>query len=106
MCYFSYGTFTSVTWHDRKIVIVVTSFPMSEADSDVIERSVKIGGHWEKKNFRRTGVINLYNTYMGGVDVSDQTVSSYTGLRWPKNKSLYKGFFFPVERYSSFEFFL
>ena len=80
MCYFFYGTFTSVTWHDRKIVIVVTSFPTSEADSDVIERSVKVGGHWGKKNFRRTGVINLYNTYMGGVDVSVQTVSSYTGL--------------------------
>ena len=53
---------------------------MSEADSDVTERSVKVGGHWEKKNFCRTGVINLYNTYMGGVDVSVQTVSSYTGL--------------------------
>ena len=79
-CYFSYGTFTSATWHDRKIVIVVTSFPTSEADSDVIERSVKIGGHGEKKNFRRADAINLYNTYMGGVDVSDQKVSSYNGL--------------------------
>ena len=80
VCYFSYGTFTTVTQQGRKIVIVVTSFPTSETDSDVIERSVKVGGHWKKKNFRRTGVINLYNTYMGGVDVSDQTVSSYDGL--------------------------
>lgn len=33
-----------------------------------------------KQNFARPGVISLYNAYMGGVDVSDQRVSSYARL--------------------------
>jgi len=52
----------------------------SAADSDEVERSVKVSGHWEKKNFAHPGVINLYNTYMGGVDVSDQRVTAYSRL--------------------------
>ena len=32
------------------------------------------------ENFARPGVINLYNTFMGGVDVTDERVSTYSRL--------------------------
>jgi len=90
------GTLTCVTWRDRKVVSVLATVPTSEADSDEVERSVKVSGHWEKRNFARPGVINLYNTYMGGVDVSDQRVTAYSRLMrgsvW-----YYKVFFYLIE---------
>ena len=47
----------------------------SEDDSGVVERSVKVNGHWVKQNFACPCTVSLYNAYMGGVDVSDQRVS-------------------------------
>ena len=47
----------------------------SEDDSGVVERSVKVNGHWVKQNFTCPCMVSLYNAYMGGVDVSDQRVS-------------------------------
>ena len=47
----------------------------SEDDSGVVERSVKVNGHWVKQNFACPCMVSLYNAYMGGVDVSDQRVS-------------------------------
>ena len=41
---------------------------------------MKINGHWQKENVARPGVINLSNTFMGGVDVADQRVSTYATL--------------------------
>lgn len=63
---------TCVTWRDRKPVSVLATLPTSTMDSSPVQRSVKVNGKWEKKQFSRPGVIDLYNTYMGGVDVSDQ----------------------------------
>lgn len=90
------GTLTCVTWRDRKVVSMLATLPTGEEDSDEVERSVKVNGHWQKKNFARPGVINLYNTFMGGVDVADQRVSTYARLMrgsvW-----YYKLFFYVVE---------
>jgi len=74
------GTLSCVTWRDRKVFSVLATVPTSEADSDEVERSVKVSGHWEKKNFAHPGVINLYNTCMEDVDVSDQRVTAYSRL--------------------------
>ena len=41
---------------------------------------MKVKGHWVKQNFARPGMVSLYNTYIGGFDVSDQRVSSYARL--------------------------
>ena len=41
----------------------------SEDDSGVVERSVKVNGHWLKQNIARPGMVSLFNAYMGGVDV-------------------------------------
>ena len=58
-------------WQNRKPVSVLGTVPTSEDDSDVVEKLPKVNGHWVKQNFARPGLISLYNTYMGGVDVSD-----------------------------------
>ena len=89
-------TLTCVTWRDRKAVSVLGTVPTSKDDSGVVERCLKVNGHWVKQNFVRPGVISLYNAYMGGVDVSDQRVSSYARLMrgsvW-----YYKIFFYLIE---------
>ena len=69
-----------MTWHDRKVGSMLATVPTSEADSGEVEGSVKVNGQWQKKDFARSGVINLYNTFMGGVDVTDQRVSTYCKL--------------------------
>ena len=72
------ATLACVTWRDRKPVRVLGTVPTSEDDSaDVLERS---NGLWVKQNFTRPGLINLYDAYTGGVNVSDQKVSSYGRL--------------------------
>ena len=74
------GNLTCVTWRDRKPVSVLATLPTSTTDSSSVQRSVKVNGKWEKKQFFRPGVIDLYNTYMGGVDVSDQRTVAYARL--------------------------
>ena len=70
--------------------------PTSKTDQTVVQRSVKVNGTWEKRDFARPGVINLYNTYMGGVDLSDQRAVSYArlmrGVVW-----YFKVFFYMIE---------
>ena len=58
----------------------MASSPTSKTAQTVVQRSVKVNGTWEKSDFARPGVINLYNTYMGGVDLSDQRAASYARL--------------------------
>ena len=90
------GRLTCVTWRDRKPVSFLATIPTSEADSTVVQRSVKVNGRWVKKDFARPGVVDLYNNYMGGVDVSDQRAVAYArlmkGVVW-----YYKVFFYMVE---------
>ena len=90
------GSVTCVTWRDRKPVSVLATTPTSKTDQSVVQRSVKVNGTWEKRDFARPGVINLYNTYMGGVDLSDQRAVSYAhlmrGLVW-----YFKVFFYMIE---------
>ena len=74
------GNLTCVTWRDRKPVSVLATLPTSTTESSPVERSVKVNGKWEKKQFPRPGIMDLYNTYMGGVDVSDQRTVAYARL--------------------------
>lgn len=71
------GNLTYETWRDRKPVSVLATIPTSATDSSLVQRSVKESGHWQKKDFTRPGVIDLYNTYMGGVDVMKGVVWYY-----------------------------
>ena len=69
------------TWRDRKVVRFLATVPTSQEDSGEVESSVKVNGHWEKKNFASSGVVTLYNTYVEGIGVSDQSISAYARLR-------------------------
>ena len=71
---------TCVTWRDRKPLSVLSTTPTSKTDQSVVQHSVKVSGTWEKRDFARPGVINLCNTYMRGVDLSDQRAVSYARL--------------------------
>lgn len=90
------GNLTCVTWRDRKPVSVLATLPTSTMDSSPVQRSVKVNGKWEKKQFSRPGVIDLYNTYMGGVDVSDQRTVAYARLM-KGSVWYYKVFFYLIE---------
>ena len=74
------GKLTCVTWRDRKPVSFLATIPTSETDSTVVQRSVNVNGRWVKKDFARPSVVDLYNTYMGCVDVSDQRAVAYARL--------------------------
>ena len=90
------GNLTCVTWRDRKPVSVLATLPTSTTESSPVERSVKVNGKWEKKQFPRPGIIDLYNTCMGGVDVSDQRTVAYARLM-KGSVWYYKVFFYMIE---------
>ena len=69
-----------MTWHDRKPISFLGTVPTCKDESGVVERSMKVNGHWVKQNFASYGIVSLYNAYMGGVDVSDRRISSYARL--------------------------
>lgn len=71
------GNVTCMTWRDRKPVSVLATAPTTTTDEGFVQHSIKVNGKWEKKGFARPGVVHLYNTYMSGVDLSDQRVVSY-----------------------------
>ena len=74
------GNLTCVTWRDKIPVSVLATLHNSTEDSNIVQRSVKVKGKWEKKEFPRPGLIDLYNTFMGGVDVSEQRTIAYARL--------------------------
>ena len=80
------GRLTCLTWRDRKPVHFLAAIPTSKTDSTVVQWSVKENGRWVKRDFNCPGVVDLYNTYMGGVDVSDQRAVAYArvmnGVVW------------------------
>ena len=70
------GNVICMTWRDRKPVSVLATAPTTTTDEGFVQHSIKVNGKWEKKGFARPGVVHLYNTYMSGVDLSDQRVVS------------------------------
>ena len=56
---------------DRKMVYMLLTTPVE------IERSVKANNKWKKTAVRQPSVISQYNQHMGGVDLSDQRVTTY-----------------------------
>ena len=75
-----------MTWRDRKPVTCLTTLiPTSITNSHVLQRSVKEDGHWILNDFARPGVVDFYNTYVGGVDVSDQRAVAYARLMKSEN---------------------
>ena len=70
------GRLTACTWNDSKFVHLLTTMPATSECSDTT-RSVKEKGKWMQKAMQRPVIIELYNKFMGGVDLADQRVRSY-----------------------------
>ncbi|XP_015776889.1 PREDICTED: piggyBac transposable element-derived protein 4-like [Acropora digitifera] len=70
---------TCVTWQDRKLVCVLSSIPTNLATEDV-ERSVRDGGRWTRRQFQSALPIRQYNSYMGGFDLADRHTTTYARL--------------------------
>ena len=68
------GNVTCMTWRDRKPVSVLATALTTTTDEGFVQRSIKVDGKWEKKGFARPGVVHLYDTYVGSVDLLDQRV--------------------------------
>ena len=62
-----------VSWKDTKVVHILTSIPGYTCDKTVNRRE-KNGN---LITISRPTIIQLYNQYMGGVDISDQRVATY-----------------------------
>ena len=79
------GNVTCVTWRDQK--------PVSVLATQLPQVQLELG---KRETLLSQGVTDLSNTYMGGVDVSDQRAVAYArlvrGVVW-----YYKGFFYMVE---------
>ena len=94
--YWQKGAITCVGWKDRKMVYMLSTTPVDPSSTVGIERSVKVNNKWQKTAVRQPSVIAQYNQHMGGVDLSDQRVTTYArlmkGTVW-----YYKIFFYILE---------
>ena len=74
--YWQKGAITCVGWKDRKMVYMLSTTPVDPSSTIEIERSVKANNKWQKTAVRQPSVIAQYNQHMGGVDLSDQRVTT------------------------------
>ena len=58
-----------VTWKDKKLVHLLSTIPEG-LEIGQVERKVRSEGRWQKQNFAQPKVIKIYNSHMGGVDLS------------------------------------
>ena len=89
-------TITCVDWKDSKMMYMLATTPVNPACNSEVERSVKEGNKWQKTAVNQPSAISDYNQNMGGVDLSDQRVTTYArlmkGTVW-----YYKIFFYLLE---------
>ena len=62
------------------MVYMLATTPVSPTSNSEVERSVKVGNKWQKTAVTQPSIISDYNKNMGGVDLSDQSVTTYTRL--------------------------
>ena len=62
------------------MVYMLATTPVDPTLNSEVERSVKVDNKWQKKVVNQPSVIYSYNQNMGGVDLSDQRVTTYSRL--------------------------
>ena len=62
------------------MVYMLSTTPVDPSSTIEIERSVKANNKWKEIAVRQPSVIAQYNQHMGGVDLSDQRVTTYARL--------------------------
>ncbi|KAK6168810.1 hypothetical protein SNE40_019986 [Patella caerulea] len=65
----------AVSWKDTRVVNLLTNIPGNLDDVDIQRRDKKQGG--KEVTISKPRAIITYNSYMGGVDLSDQRVATY-----------------------------
>lgn len=75
------GNLGFVQWKDNKTVNVLTTMHKSVTERGFCERRIKVNGEFRRVQVRQPSVIKDYNSYMGGVDKSDQLIGKYKVLR-------------------------
>ena len=95
------GRMLAVTWMDTRAVNLLCNLPGCLGDADV-QRRDKRGG--AEITVSRPCAIQLYNSFMGGVDLSDQRVSTYR--RHMKSLTWYLQVFFHLLQLSGVQAFL
>ena len=70
------GRLTVCTWKDNKFVHLLTTMPAT-SECSTVTWAVKEKGKWVQKEVQRPAIVELYNKFMGGVDLADQRVRSY-----------------------------
>jgi len=95
------GRMLAITWRDTRVVNLLCNVPGCLDDAPVQRRYKKGGG---EVTVSRPCAIELYNSYMGGVDLSDQRVSSYR--RHMKSLTWYLQVFFHLLQLSAVQAFL
>ena len=69
-------------------MVTICSSAHKATEAEWVRRRVKVGEEWRTRLVRRPAVIHDYNQYMGGVDKSDQLLTSYNllmkSMRWWK----------------------
>ena len=68
------GDVLAVTWMDTRAVNLLCNIPGCLGDADVQRRDKRTGA---EITISRPKAIELYNSFMGGVDLSDQRVATY-----------------------------
>ena len=91
----------AITWMDIRAVNLLTNIPNCLGDADVRRRDKKTGAEIV---ISRPTAIQLYNTYMGGVDLSDQRVGTYR--RHMKSMTCYLQLFFHLLELSAVQAYL
>ena len=70
-----------VQWQDNKIVSILTTMHKNLSNKVLCKRRSKVNGNFRELNVAQPLVIKDYNTFMGGVDRSDQMIGKYNVLR-------------------------
>jgi len=95
------GNILAVTWMDTRVVNLLCNIPDCLGDNPVHRREKKTGA---QITVSRPQAIELYNRYMGGVDLSDQRISTYR--RHMKSLTWYLQIFFHLVELSAVQAYL
>ncbi|XP_014680853.1 PREDICTED: piggyBac transposable element-derived protein 4-like [Priapulus caudatus] len=99
------GRMAAVTWKDSRVVNLLTNLPGPQVLGDTeVQRREKTKDGVREFAIKKPVAINTYNTYMGGVDLSDQRVSTYR--RHMKSLTWYLQIFYHFLRLSVVQAFI
>ena len=86
------GNLIFLQWQDNKTVSFVSSMHKKANHHGYCNRRTKVNGAFRRVQVRQPAIVKDYNSYMSGVDKSDQLIGKYNSLR--KTTKFWKTLFF------------